>query len=415
MEAGEGGRMFDGELSSMLAHHNAAVGAIDIAILFVDREEQRLRAIIESDGSSSDKKFQALRDLAYLSGVVVRELADIAEPDGTTEKTADVVAKVEPVDSQEANWPPRSGGHAEVNAASFHQDVCDNLSEGVYFVDKGRKITYWNRGARNLSGFQRDEAIGRHCYDNFLRHVDAEGRALCHLGCPLAATLKDGQAREAEVFLHRKDGEKVPVAVRVPPVVDNSGKLIGAVEVFTNITSQKELERRAKEFEELAYRDSLTGLSSRRHIELKLRQALEEVEEFGRKAGVLLLDIDGFKRVNDMHGHAAGDAVLKTVGERLTEVLRPSDAAGRWGGEEFLLVALDVNLPELEAIAERCRGEIASCPIPVEGKQVSVTVSVGAALLRKGEPADSAVQRADELLYVAKCQGGNAVRVRVEG
>jgi diguanylate cyclase (GGDEF)-like protein len=231
--------------------------------------------------------------------------------------------------------------------------------------------------------------------------VDAEGRALCHLGCPLAATLKDGQAREAEVFLHRKDGEKVPVAVRVSPVVDNSGKLIGAVEVFTNIASQKELERRAKEFEELAYRDSLTGLSSRRHIELKLRQALEEVEEFGRKAGVLLLDIDGFKRVNDMHGHAAGDAVLKTVGERLTEVLRPSDAAGRWGGEEFLLVALDVNLPELEAIAERCRGEIASCPIPVEGKQVSVTVSVGAALLRKGEPADSAVQRADELIVNA--------------
>lgn len=401
----------------MLAHPNAAVRAIDIAIMFVDREEQRLRAIIESDGSSSGEKFQALRDLAYLSGVVVRELADMAEPNGTTQKTADVVAKVGPVDSQGVKRPTRkssSGGRAGVNAASFHQDVCDNLSEGVYFVDKARKITYWNRGARNLSGFQRDEAVGRHCYDNFLRHVDAEGRALCHLGCPLAATLKDGQAREAEVFLHRKDGEKVPVAVRVSPVVDNSGKLIGAVEVFTNITTQKELERRAKEFEELAYRDQLTGLSSRRHIELKLRQALEEVEEFGRRAGVLLLDIDGFKRVNDTHGHPAGDAVLKTVGEKLTEVLRPGDSAGRWGGEEFLLVALDANLPELEAIAESCRSAIASCRIPVEGKRVGVTVSVGAALLRKGESADAALQRADELLYVAKCLGGNAARVRVE-
>ncbi|MGA1983011.1 MAG: sensor domain-containing diguanylate cyclase [Acidobacteriaceae bacterium] len=401
----------------MLVHHNAAVRAIDIAITFVGREEQRLRAIIESDASSGDAKFQALQDLAYLSGVVVRELADIAEPDGITGKMADVVAKVESAAVLVPLKPPQksgSGGRAEVKAASFHQDVCDNLSEGVYFVDKTRKITYWNRGARNLSGFQRDEAIGRHCYDNFLQHVDAEGKPLCQHGCPLAATLKDGQAREAEVFLHHKDGHRVPVAVRVSPVTDNSGKLIGAVEVFSNITGQKELERRAKELEALAYRDLLTGLSSRRHIELKLRQALEEVREFGRKAGVLLLDIDGFKRVNDRHGHPAGDVVLKTVGERLTQVLRPGDSAGRWGGEEFLLVALDVNTPELEEIAEKCRGAIASCRIPVEGDRVNVTASVGASLLKQGDSAEAVVKRADELLYVAKCQGGDAVRVRVE-
>jgi diguanylate cyclase (GGDEF)-like protein/PAS domain S-box-containing protein len=405
----------------MRAHPNSAVRAIDIAISFVDREEQRLRAVMESSSSSGDDRFQALRDLAYLSEVVVGELAGIdlgsAGPDRTAEQAADVSAKTAPVDEHGAKRPTqddRKDGLVGVKAATFHQDVCDNLSEGVYFVDKERKITYWNRGARNLSGFEREDAIGRHCYDNFLRHVDAEGRALCHLGCPLAATLKDGQAREAEVFLHHKDGHKVPVSVRVSPVVDNAGTLIGAVEVFSNIAPQKELERRAKEMEELAYRDALTGLSSRRHIELKLRQALEEVQQFGRKAGMLLLDIDSFKRVNDMHGHAAGDVVLKTVGERLMETLRPCDAVGRWGGEEFLFVALDVNLVELEAIGDRCREAIAACRIPVEGKWVSVTVSVGGALMKMGESADAAVQRADELLYVAKCQGGNAVRVRVE-
>ena len=404
----------------MLAHHhNSAVRAIDIAISFVDREEQRLRAVIESDSSSGEDRFQALQDIAYLSGVVVRELADLgsglAEPDSTNKPADDVEAKVSAGETQTEGSAGGRNGLVTVQAASFHQDVCDNLSEGVYFVDKGRKITYWNRGARNLSGFERDEAIGRHCYDNFLRHVDAEGRPLCHLGCPLAATLKDGQAREAEVFLHRKDGHKVPVSVRVSPVVDSSGTLIGAVEVFSNIAPQKELERRARELEKLVYRDSLTGLSSRRHIELKLRQALEEVQEFGRKAGVLLLDIDSFKRVNDTYGHPAGDVVLKTVGEKLTEVLRTSDAAGRWGGEEFLLVALDVNLEELEALAERCRDAIASCRMPVPGKRVSITVSVGASLLKKGESADAAVEKVDELLYIAKCQGGNAVRVRVEG
>jgi diguanylate cyclase (GGDEF)-like protein/PAS domain S-box-containing protein len=406
----------------MLAHHNSALRAIDIAISFVDREEQRLRAIIQSGSSSGDDRFQALKDLAYLSGVVVRELADMgsgsAGPEHFVERTTDAVAKSAAVRSDDATrgvQDDRKDSLAEVKAASFHQDVCDNLSEGVYFVDKRRKITYWNRGARNLTGFQREDAIGRHCYDNFLKHVDAEGRLLCHMGCPLAATLKDGKAREAEVFLHNKTGEKVPVSVRVSPVVDNSGVLIGAVEVFSNIAPQKELERRAKELEELAYCDVLTGLSSRRHIELKLRQALEEVQQFGRKAGVLLLDIDGFKKVNDTYGHPTGDVALKGVGETLAATLRACDAAGRWGGEEFLMVALDVNLEELEALAERCRNAIASHRIAVEGNLVSITVSVGGALLKNGESADRAVKRVDELLYIAKCQGGNAVRVRVEG
>jgi diguanylate cyclase (GGDEF)-like protein/PAS domain S-box-containing protein len=406
----------------MLAHHNSALRAIDIAISFVDREEQRLRAIIQSDSSSDVARFQALQDLAYLSGVVVRELADMdsgsAGPDHIAERAADAAAKAAAARSHYATQgvqDDRKDSLAGVKAASFHQDVCDNLSEGVYFVDKERTITYWNRGAQNLTEFQRDDAIGRHCYDNFLKHVDSEGRLLCHMGCPLAATLKDGQAREAEVFLHTKAGEKVPVSVRVSPVVDNSGMLIGAVEVFSNIAPQRELERRAREFEELAYRDVLTGLSSRRHIELKLRQALEEVQQFGRKAGVLLLDIDGFKRVNDTYGHPVGDAALKAVGEKLTETLRACDSAGRWGGEEFLLVALDVNLKELGALAERCRKAIAANQIPVEKELVSITVSVGAALLKKGESTDQAVKRADELLYIAKCQGGNGVRVRVEG
>ena len=406
----------------MLAHHNPALRAIDMAISYVDREEQRLRAIIQSGSSSSDDRFQALKDLAYLSGVVVRELADMgsgsAERDPLADGAADAAAKSAAVRSDDAtpvvqdDW---KDGPAGVKAASFHQDVCDNLSEGVYFVDKERKITYWNRGARNLTGFQRDDAIGRHCYDNFLKHVDSEGRLLCHMGCPLAATLKDGQAREAEVFLHTKGGIKVPVSVRVSPVVDNAGVLIGAVEVFSNIAPQKELERRAKELEELAYRDALTGLSSRRHIELKLRQALEEVQQFGRKAGVLLLDIDGFKRVNDTYGHPVGDLALNAVGEKLKETLRACDSAGRWGGEEFLLVALDVNLEELEALAERCRNAIASHHIAVEEKLVSITVSVGGALLKNGESTDRAVKRVDELLYIAKCQGGNGVRVRLEG
>ena len=286
------------------------------------------------------------------------------------------------------------------------------MSDGVYFVDTKRKITYWNRGAEGLTGFSIEEAIGRHCYNNFLMHVDENGCALCFGGCPLAATLADGSPREDEIFLRHKRGHRVPVSVRVSPVRDTSGTVIGAVEVFRDISAQKDLERRASELETIAYRDPLTGLSNRRHIELRMHQALQEVEQFGRKAGLLLLDIDSFKLVNDRFGHASGDAVLTALADTLVHSLRPGDSVGRWGGEEFLFLAMDVTLDRLEAIGERARILIAACSVPVGVERVQITVSIGAALLKKGESAESALKKADELLYVGKCQGGNKVVAR---
>jgi len=298
------------------------------------------------------------------------------------------------------------------SSCCFQQDLCDNLSDGVYFVDTERQITYWNRGAENLTGFTREEAVGRYCYDNFLMHVNANGCALCFGGCPLAATLVDGNPREDEIFLRHKRGHRVPTSVRVSPVRDSSGTVIGAFEVFRDISALKNLERRASELETIAYRDSLTGLSNRRHIELKMQQALQEVEQFGRKAGLLLLDIDSFKRVNDRFGHCTGDMVLQAVADTLMHSLRPGDSAGRWGGEEFIFLAMDVTMESLEAIGERCRHLIAACSIPVEEERVQVTASIGAALLKKGESAEVALRKADELLYIAKCQGGNKVVAR---
>lgn len=382
----------------MVNSYNSAVRAIDIALAFVQREEQRVYHIIESESSTPEERLQALQDLAFLSSQMVRELAEL---------------QLDPGDNMPTHQPPTEPLPDALREASFHQDVCDHLSEGVYFVDKQRCITYWNNGAQNLTGFDRADAVGRHCYDNFLRHVDAEGRTLCFGGCPLAATLKDGKGREAEVFLHRKSGEKVPVSVRVSPVVDNSGNLIGAVEVFSNIASTKALEKRANEMEELAFRDSLTSLSNRRHIELKLNQAVEEVEQFGRKTGIILFDIDKFRLVNEAHGRTLGDMVLRSVADSLAETLRPGNAAGRWAGEEFLLIATNVTLAELEVLAEQCRLLIATSSVAYQREQIQVTVSAGAVLLKRGESAETALRRAEELLYVARCQGGNSVRTRM--
>ena len=113
---------------------------------------------------------------------------------------------------------PHIGSAAAYSDGSFHGRLLDSLYDGVYFVDAERSITYWNKGAERLTGYTAAEALGKHCYDNFLMHVNANGCALCFGGCPLAATLVDGNPREDEIFLRHKRGHRVPTSVRVSPV-----------------------------------------------------------------------------------------------------------------------------------------------------------------------------------------------------
>ncbi len=294
---------------------------------------------------------------------------------------------------------------------SFHKKLLDSLYDGVYFVDTERKITYWNQGAEQLTGYSSAEAVGRHCFDNFLMHVDEQGRALCFGGCPLAATMADGERREAEIYLRHKLGHRVPVGVRATAIRDNGGRIVGAVEVFSDISAKKKMERRAGEMESLAFRDALTRVPNRLYLELKVGQAMQEVEQLGRVIGLLMIDIDQFKQVNDTHGHEAGDATLRTVCNTLTHNIRPGDTLGRWGGEEFLVLAVDVTPSGLATFAERCRMLIAESAVAIGSNHLQVTASVGATLLQRGESAGEAIQRADRLMYKSKIGGRNRITV----
>ena len=303
------------------------------------------------------------------------------------------------------------GASIDAESSSFHARLLDSLFDGVYFVDVERRITYWNRGAEILTGYSASEALQRHCYDNFLVHVDEIGCALCTNGCPLTATLRDGQRREADVFLRHKAGHRVPVCVRVAPITDRSGRIVGAVEVFSDVSAQKQAERRVHELEGMAFRDSSTGLANRRYIELKAKQSLEEFQQFGRSFGLLMFDVDHFKQVNDRHGHDAGDAVLKAVSDTMTRGLREDDIVGRWGGEEFLAILFDVNAVKLRDLAERCRMLVAESGALRGESWIYVTVSVGATLVTQGDSIEVAIKRADQLMYTSKSSGRNKVTV----
>lgn len=290
----------------------------------------------------------------------------------------------------------------------FFKDLIDSLTEGIYFLDRSRRITYWNRGAERLSGFSADEVLGRRCADNLLRHMDPQGRLLCQDGCPMEATMRDGQERVAEVFLHHKNGHRVPITVRAVPIRGADGEIVGAVEVFNDISGQVLAAERIRELEALSLIDSLTGVGNRRYSEIQLGSRLAEKKRYGLPVGLLFVDVDRFKAVNDRYGHAVGDDVLRVVGKTLTNGLRATDFLGRWGGEEFIVLIGGLDARSLTEAGQRLRALVASSSVPtVPG--LEVTVSIGVTEAQNHDTVDSLVARADARMYEAKVRGRDRV------
>jgi two-component system cell cycle response regulator len=172
---------------------------------------------------------------------------------------------------------------------------------------------------------------------------------------------------------------------------------------------QDELRVRNAELELISRTDALTGLFNRRHLEEHLDSHASLAYRHGTSLSVLMADVDRFKRVNDEHGHASGDAVLRVLAGRLQDSIRREDFAGRWGGEEFLIVAPHSDIDAAAILGERVRSAVASTPIPIpDGAALTVTISVGCA--SSGDRAwEELVRRADAALYVAKGSGRNRV------
>ena len=289
----------------------------------------------------------------------------------------------------------------------LYKGVLDNLHDGVYFVDRDRVITYWNKGAERITGYTRKEALGRSCRDGLLNHISAEGVQLCDDACPLAACMQDGEVRELDVFLHHADGHRIPVLLRAAPLRDARGRIVGAVESFSSEVGLQSARTELHKLRRSVDTDALTGVASRRYVASRLRGVIAEMENpLTARAGLLFVDVDDFKHFNDVYGHDAGDKALRMVARTLRSSLRDTDVLGRWGGEEFMAVLLDVgSLDTLEALAERSRLLVGLSDLKLGQEPVTITVSVGATLFRPGDSAESIVQRADRLMYQSKRDG----------
>ena len=288
---------------------------------------------------------------------------------------------------------------------NYYNEVFSSLFEGVYVVDQNRKIIFWNKACEQITGYTKEQVVNAHCFDNILRHVTKDGKELCFGCCPLHHTLKTGEINENQVYLHHAEGHRVPVQVKTIPVKDNDGNIIAGIEVFQDTRLIENLQHRNQSLHEMISLDDLTEILNRRFLNFYLKNAIAEAEEFKHKFGILFIDIDDFKKINDNFGHDIGDQVLKVLATTLRNNIRMTDIVGRWGGEEFIVVLRVDSYEIMKFVAEKIRNLIKKSSYRFDDGEISVTVSIGGTLYQEGDSVGSLVKRADKNMYESKLSG----------
>lgn len=298
-----------------------------------------------------------------------------------------------------------------MNKEQMYFNIINNLNDGVYYVDADRTILFWNKAAEEITGYTEDEIIGKQCPDTMLNHIDDEGHPLCIVGCPLFATIIDGNQRIDNVFVRHKKGHRIPITVNFFPMYEGE-EIIGAIEVFTQNSPRVYDDDLIERLSGSAMHDRLTGLPNRRYLESFLEYKFNEFTRFGRQFAVLFADIDNFSSFNNQYGHEVGDAVLANVADSLKKSIRNSDLIGRWGGEEYLGIYTISKEYEAPIVAEKFRQLVENTDVIHNGEALNISVSVGITIVHKGDTMQSIIDRADTLMYESKQKGKNRVTSR---
>lgn len=273
-----------------------------------------------------------------------------------------------------------------------HQ-ILEAIPDAVVVTDPEGKIVFINRAAEVMTGFRRSELVGRKVeilVPTRLRGIHVrQRRGFYARGAP---RLMGGA--ESDFRLRRKDGELVAVEISLGP----SGPNTVAV-----VRDETERHRMEAALEHRALHDPLTDLANRTLFFDRLRQSIHAARREGSQLGLVMLDLDRFKAINDQHGHATGDAVLKAVAERLGHGLRATDTAARLGGDEFAWILPKVTSRRAVEATVRKRLAVVRQPVVIDGDSIDVGVSAGIALYPEdGRDTDALMRGADGAMYSRK-------------
>jgi diguanylate cyclase (GGDEF)-like protein/PAS domain S-box-containing protein len=288
-------------------------------------------------------------------------------------------------------------------AASEHlsASIMDCLHQALIVVNMAGTITRSNTAAAELCGVSLGELVGSQLRNLPIQVYDRHGNPLDPLGSPIHRALGGISVSGILVQVRRVDGSTRWVEVSSCPLTEPDGRPYGAMSTYADVSRRVEQERRIRHE---ADTDDLTGVANRRALVRMLGAALVRAEGHGLAVGVLMLDLDGFKAVNDRFGHAAGDAALREVAARLRSSVRERDLVARTGGDEFVVVLADLGTDENAAHDAALRVEAAfDAPLDLEGTPVQLHAAVGVACFPvDGRDLDGLLAAADRAMYARK-------------
>ena len=281
----------------------------------------------------------------------------------------------------------------------WYRSLFDQNPDAVFSFDRDGHFTSVNPAASRLVASSVEEMVGTG-FERFVAPDDL-AQTQAHFSAAL-----EGEPQRYEITVVDREARHVPVAVSNVPIVIGD-RIVGVHGVAKDVSELKALQR---DLADQALHDQLTGLANRRLLADRVERALADTRRSRQQVSLLLLDLDGFKPVNDTLGHAAGDLLLVEIGSRLCRCVRPGDTVSRIGGDEFVLVLPACPPEEAEKVAERLLREIAA-PVTLRERRVSVSASVGIAV--SGDAAadpDQLLREADDAMYAAKRAGRNQYR-----
>lgn len=279
------------------------------------------------------------------------------------------------------------------------QVTLDSIGDAVLATDLAGNVTYMNIEAENLTGWARDEALGRPLTEVF--HI-VDGETLEVARNPARRAIEEDRTVELELgcLLLRRDNSGVAIEDSAAPIHNRDGSVAGAVIVFHDAAQSRAM---AMQNAHLAWHDPLTGLPNIALLAERLTQAIGLAKRHCSRIALLFIDLDRFKRINDVHGHLVGDELLKSVASRLENCLRATDTVCRRSGDEFVILLSELTCQQdAGQLAEKILAAL-SAPHVLDGITVEVGVSIGISVYPDdAEDGDAMMQCADAAMYRAK-------------
>lgn len=300
----------------------------------------------------------------------------------------------------EAYVAERKHAEEQMRTASLYvRSLIEASLDPLVTISMEGKIMDVNEAAVQVTGVPREQLIG----NDFWRYFTETEKA--HTGCQEA--FAKGFVRNYPLTMRHVSGKLTEVLYNASVYRNEKGEVAGVLAVARDITERK----RAEQAEEMASRDGLTELYNHRKFYSLLKDEIFRMQRFNRPVSLLMLDIDYFKRVNDTHGHQAGDVILKGISDLLVKQARAVDRVCRYGGEEITVILPETDATVAMKIAERLRAAVERQPFDIGGgKTASITVSIGVATYpQQVNSLEALVKAADVALYAAKQGGRNRV------